>query len=306
MAPIPYWENLFPTRRSTASRRRRTWRRSSAAQPRLDHRALRRRPVLLPGVQPLRSLRVLHPAVRLAGGAELARAIRVQRDAADAPPPVHRRLPVRLELHAGPRQGPRLAGRARAAPSTTSASGGYSGFLVNSWEPDLQLLVLRLRRAAPDQRQLAGGAAVRPGQAAGAAAPGRLTNAIIGDWSVAGIGRWTSGFPFNVINCRSCWATNWNLQGNAALARAGRAARDRDDAQRGRRPAEPVRRSDGGAEAFRNLYPGEAGIRNLLRGDGYFTIDLSIGKGVQAAVDAAAGVPLGHLQPHQHPEVRHG
>ena len=29
--------------------------------------------------------------------------------------------------------------------------------------------------------------------------------------------RLTSGFPFNVINCRSCWATNWNLQGNAGL-----------------------------------------------------------------------------------------
>ena len=39
--------------------------------------------------------------------------------------------------------------------------------------------------------------------------------------AVAGIVRWTSGFPFNVINCRSCWATNWNLQGNAALAQPG-------------------------------------------------------------------------------------
>ena len=46
-------------------------------------------------------------------------------------------------------------------------SGGYSGFLVNSFEPDLNYSLLGLRRAAPDQRQLAGGAAVRPGQALG-------------------------------------------------------------------------------------------------------------------------------------------
>ena len=46
---------------------------------------------------------------------------------------------------------------------------------------------------------------------------GTFVNAIIGDWSVSGLTRWTSGFPFNVQNCRSCWPTNWNLQGNASL-----------------------------------------------------------------------------------------
>ena len=44
-----------------------------------------------------------------------------------------------------------------------------------------------------------------------------FVNQFIGDWSIAGLMRWTSGFPFNVINCRSCWPTNWNLQGNASL-----------------------------------------------------------------------------------------
>ena len=109
---------------------------------------------------------------------------------------------------------------------------------------------------------------------------GTVTNAIIGDWSIAGIGRWSSGYPFNVINCRSCWATNWNLQGNAALAHAGRAAGDarrratRSAASRARSPIRRRRSRRSG-----NLYPGEAGIRNLLRGDGYYTIDVSIGKG---------------------------
>ena len=108
---------------------------------------------------------------------------------------------------------------------------------------------------------------------------GRLANALIGDWSIAGIGRWSSGYPFNVINCRSCWATNWNLQGNAALVDPNvlpemRTTRDAVGGQ-----PSPFADPEEALAAFRNLYPGEGGIRNLLRGDGYYTIDLSIGKG---------------------------
>ena len=46
----------------------------------------------------------------------------------------------------------------------------------------------------------------------GASAVNNFVNGVIGDWSVAGLMRLTSGFPFNVSNCRSCWATNWNLR----------------------------------------------------------------------------------------------
>jgi hypothetical protein len=99
-------------------------------------------------------------------------------------------------------------------------SGGYSGFLTNSFEPELnysysdfdvrhQINVNWLAELPFGQGRRFGGGA------------GTLTNAIIGDWSIAGIGRWSSGFPFNVINCRSCWATNWNLQGNASLVTPG-------------------------------------------------------------------------------------
>jgi len=42
---------------------------------------------------------------------------------------------------------------------------------------------------------------------------GRLGNAIWGGWQWAGIGRWSSGLPFSVLE--PGWTTNWELQANA-------------------------------------------------------------------------------------------
>jgi hypothetical protein len=157
-------------------------------------------------------------------------------------------------------------------------SGGYSGFLVNSFEPDLnysysdfdvrhQINVNWLAELPFGQgKRFAGGV-------------GTLANAVIGDWSIAGIGRWSSGYPFNVINCRSCWATNWNLQGNAALVDPNVLPEMRTTRNAVGGQPSPFADPQEALEAFRTLYPGEAGIRNLLRGDGYYTIDLSIAKG---------------------------
>ena len=103
-------------------------------------------------------------------------------------------------------------------------------------------------------------------------------NQIIGDWSVAGLVRWTSGFPFNVYNCRSCWTTNWNVQGNAMLVDpiAFRPQKRRVNIINGR--PSPFENPTETLTFFRRALPGEVGIRNLLRGDGYFTIDTSVSK----------------------------
>lgn len=156
--------------------------------------------------------------------------------------------------------------------------GGYSGFLVNSFDPDLNYSYadfdVRHQINVNWLAELPFGQGKHWGSGAGTA-----MNALIGDWAVSGIGRWSSGYPFNVINCRSCWATNWNLQGNAALAQPGvlpemQTTRDAVNGQ-----PSPFADPQDALTFFRNLYPGEAGIRNELRGDGYFAIDLSIAKG---------------------------
>ncbi|MBA2355562.1 MAG: carboxypeptidase regulatory-like domain-containing protein [Acidobacteria bacterium] len=165
------------------------------------------------------------------------------------------------------------------------AAGGYSGFLVNSWAPDLQYSFadfdVRHQVNVNALSELPFGS----GKAFGTNA-GPVLNALIGNWSVSGIYRWTSGFPFNVYNCRSCWATNWNIQGNAVLLNPDRLPElERTPNAVGGQPS-PYANATEALTAFRRATPGESGVRNLLRGDGYFGIDASLGK--------AFTMPFGH------------
>ena len=158
-----------------------------------------------------------------------------------------------------------------------SGNGGNSGFLINSFDPEQNYgpsdFDIRHQVNANWLAELPFGQGKRFGSGVSG-----FVNQIIGDWSVAGLVRWTSGFPFNVSNCRSCWATNWALTGNAMLVdpndlpETGTTRNIVDG-----RPSpfvDPV----AALTKFRRQLPGEAGIRNLLRGDGYYTLDLSMSK----------------------------
>lgn len=165
------------------------------------------------------------------------------------------------------------------------AAGGYSGFLVNSWDPNQQYSYADFD--VRHQINLNGLAELPFGTGKRFASnAGPFLNAIIGDWSTSGIFRWTSGFPFNVYNCRSCWTTNWNLQGNAMLVNPNVVpATSTTRNVVGGQPS-PFENPTEAITAFRRATPGESGTRNLLRGDGYFGIDMSIGK--------AFRMPFGH------------
>lgn len=100
----------------------------------------------------------------------------------------------------------------------------------------------------------------------------RLADAVIGGWQLSGLGRWTSGLPFQVSD-GSGWTTEWAYP--AYMVQTG-----------------PIKQKrtiiDGNANAFadpaaalanmRLPYAGEAGQRNQFRGDGYFGIDAGLSK----------------------------
>ncbi len=163
------------------------------------------------------------------------------------------------------------------------SNGGSTGFLINSFEPELNFgtsdFDVRHQINANWLAELPFGQGKRFASGAGSA-----LNALIGDWSIAGLWRWTSGFPFNVANCRSCWTTNWNLQGNAMLVDPNRLPETKtvENAVDGR--PSPFANAADALTYFRRQLPGETGLRNVFRGDGYFNIDLSLSKSFRVGV----------------------
>ena len=163
------------------------------------------------------------------------------------------------------------------------SNGGTSGFLINSFDPELSYgtsdFDVRHQINTNWLAELPFGQGKRYG---GGVSNG--VNALIGDWSIAGLMRWTSGFPFNVSNCRSCWATNWNLTGNAMLVDPSRLPETEtvENAVDGR--PSPFANATDALTYFRRALPGEQGVRNIFRGDGYFNVDLSLSKAFQVGI----------------------
>jgi hypothetical protein len=156
-------------------------------------------------------------------------------------------------------------------------AGGYSGFLINSWDPEINYGRSDFDVTHQVNFNWIWDLPFGQGRRFATNANG-FVNGILGDWSVSGLTRWTSGFPFSVQNCRSCWPTNWNLQGNATLIDPN----DRPEEQTVRnavdnRPS-PWADAEDALTKFRFSLPGEAGERNIFRGDGYFNVDISVTK----------------------------
>ena len=164
--------------------------------------------------------------------------------------------------------------------------GGYSGFLLNSWEPELQYSYSDFDVRHQMNMNWIADLPFGRGRALGNSAPGWL-NQVIGNWQFSGLFRWTSGLPFNIINSRCCWPTNWNYQGNAELANPGQypstvspAARNVVGKDANGDFGRPSPFADPAAvlKQIRFALPGEVGFRNQLRGDGYIGADLGISK----------------------------
>src|SRR5581483_6788497 len=100
-----------------------------------------------------------------------------------------------------------------------------------------------------------------------------ITEAVIGGWQLSGVARWTSGFPFTVDN-GNFWPTNWDEQGIAQMV-------SRPQTGHYRQPNGTISVFQNSAAAFADFqhpFPGQAGSRNVIRGDGYAGWDLALGK----------------------------
>jgi hypothetical protein len=112
----------------------------------------------------------------------------------------------------------------------------------------------------------------------------KLVNAVFGDWGLNGLWRWTTGFPFSVP-AGAGWATDFELAGTSVLTgpkpKTGVFRDPNGDPTVFKNPQSIVCACGPGTLAgsnFRATLPGEAGQRNNFRGPGFFGIDAGLAK----------------------------
>ncbi len=103
----------------------------------------------------------------------------------------------------------------------------------------------------------------------------RGLDAVIGGWQLSGLFRWTSGFPYTIYNNPADYPTDWYWEGAAmpTVSHITSGAYHQADGNVNLFPKPAAAES-----MFDPALPGQVGVRNFVRGDGYFGIDLGLSK----------------------------
>ena len=163
--------------------------------------------------------------------------------------------------------------------SGVNGTGGFGSQVINAWSPAQLRSVSDFDTTHQFNANWIYDLPFGKGKRVGAAWHG-AANAIAGGWSLSGLARWTSGYPFTIYSGDG-WATNWELQGTSFLT--GNAG-DVGGVYRDPTSGDPnmfrmaITDPQNLHDQFRSTYPGESGQRNVFRGPGYFGVDLGLGK----------------------------
>ena len=101
----------------------------------------------------------------------------------------------------------------------------------------------------------------------------RWADSVVGGWQFGGTVRWTTGYPVSAF-MGYVWPTNWDEMGWANTT--GVSIPTGTTITNGvpnafTNPTQAL-------NAFDYAYPGQSGVRNNIRGDGYFTVDMNLSK----------------------------
>jgi hypothetical protein len=100
---------------------------------------------------------------------------------------------------------------------------------------------------------------------------GSVGDAFLGGWQMTGIYRYNSGLPAQTPFDAAQWATNWNVQSNGVRLRPVTGTVNRAN---GNIFSDPI----AAYRSFRNARPGETGDRNVLREPGFSSLDMGLAK----------------------------
>jgi hypothetical protein len=116
---------------------------------------------------------------------------------------------------------------------------------------------------------------------------GRFVNGIFGGWTISGLWRYSTGYPFSLLSPE--WATNFQLETQAVPLSSARPKTGGfivNQASGGTGPnvfkdpgiTDASTNPNAAINLFRPAFPGEEGLRNGLRGPGTFNIDTGVSK----------------------------
>jgi len=118
---------------------------------------------------------------------------------------------------------------------------------------------------------------------------GKGVDAVIGGWQLGGTARWSTGFPASVY-MGLVWPTNWDEMGWANLTgqpiatgtTIGNGTTESNGTISGNGiPAgvpSAFKNPSQAINGFNYAFPGESGVRNPIRGDGFFGMDMNLSK----------------------------
>jgi hypothetical protein len=99
-----------------------------------------------------------------------------------------------------------------------------------------------------------------------------VVDAFIGGWQLSGVARWTSGFPFSVDGGQR-WPTDWFLTALTQMT-----SRPKTGTFKGHGSVNVFADPAAAQVDFTLPLPGQVGSRNVLRGDGFAGLDMSLVK----------------------------
>jgi hypothetical protein len=161
---------------------------------------------------------------------------------------------------------------------------GFSGQILNAWNPGQFRAVSDFDAAHQINANGVWELPVGQGKRYGSTM-GKFLNAVVGGWTLSGLFRWSTGYPFSIFS--PVYPTNWELN-SAAILVGKRPASGSFIVQGVNGPTPNVFKDpynltnandpNQAILQFRDPYPGESGQRNNFRGPGTFNIDSGLSK----------------------------
>jgi hypothetical protein len=163
----------------------------------------------------------------------------------------------------------------RIAPASSISS--LNNIIINSWNPQQERGVSSYDATHQLNANWIAELPFGRGRAIGSGA-GSPLNALIGGWQLSGLFRWTSGFPVNVDNGYSNFPTNFEQEGNANLVGPVKTGAYHITSGPDAGNVNIFANGPAAINSFAPAYAGQSGQRNVIRGDGFFGIDLGLAK----------------------------